>query len=266
MKATLILAALFAPAAARTLVQPSLARLRGGAIMTPKESYHSYAGKGKVVAEMAPEKSFAASAHAGLIVGFGALLAVGVASGISGLDAKASRIAFGFTFPYILFVILQAGGQLYTGNVGSVMSAYFEGLVPASSILRPLAVSFAGNMVGAVGFAFVAKHLALITPHVGALAAKSAPRAGSNRGPRARAPTRRPPARRAPRRSRLPVAQWPRRGSRRRSASSSAAPSCATGSSASRSSSRAPPTTRWASSSRATSPSPPSSSSGSSTR
>jgi len=177
MMRTLLLSLAFSCAVARSAATPpplALTRLRGGAMLPPADAYAAYAKKGAATGSMSTAKAFHSSVHAGALVGFGGLLAVAIAGGITGLDMVERRIVFGITFPYIMFVILSAGGQLYTGNAGSVTAAYLEGYLPLWRVGRALAVAFAGNVVGCFGFAWVAHKLGLIAPHIASLSASFA--------------------------------------------------------------------------------------------
>lgn len=169
-----LVSVLAATATARTAAPPlaaETARLRGGAVLAPKDSYAAYAKKGAATSEMSPIKALHSSVHTGCIVAFGGLLALNIAGAIPGLDVVMRRIVFGLVFPYAMYVILQSGGQLYTGNAGAVTAAYLEGLIPLSGLLRALAISLVGNFFGCAFFAWLSKALGLIPPFVGELAA-----------------------------------------------------------------------------------------------
>jgi len=148
-----------------------LLALRGGNAPTPKQNYLAYANKGAATAGMEAPKALLASFHSGLQVGFGGLLAITVAAGVTGLDIVERRFVFGAVFPYIMFVILGSGGQLYTGNTASVTSAYLEGLIPLPKLWRALGLALAGNLAGCVAFAAIAKVAGIISPAAGELAA-----------------------------------------------------------------------------------------------
>lgn len=139
--------------------------------LSPKEAYFSYASKGAAIAAMPTIKALHTSIHAGMLVGFGGLLAITIAAGPPGLDAICRRFIFAAVFPFIMFIILTAGGQLYTGNTGSVTAAVLEGYTLPRHLWRALAIALVGNVIGCVGFAFVAQAAGIIPSFAGELAA-----------------------------------------------------------------------------------------------
>lgn len=173
--AAFVLAFATSTAALRAGQSTPLLKLRGGGGQpTPAENYAAYSSKGGATASMDADKAFFASFHSGLHVSSGALFALTVAGGIRGLDAMERRFVFTALFPWAMFVIMQAGGQLYTGNTSSMTAALLEGKITLQQLLRGLAISAAGNFAGAAGFAFMAKAAGVITPATGELAASFA--------------------------------------------------------------------------------------------
>ena len=66
------------------------------------------------------------------------------------------KLVFAAIFPVSLLLVLQNGGQLFTGNTASTSMAYYEGRITLPQVLKNWAITAAGNLVGCLGMAMVA--------------------------------------------------------------------------------------------------------------
>ena len=156
-----------ASACASTLSQPAvkpLLDLRGGAYPPPKAGYHALAAKGAAASSLPVVPNLLSGSLAGCYVAFGAILSITIASGISveGMPGV-QKLVFGALFPIALLNIIATGSQLFTGNTASVAAAYYEGLIEPSALIRNWVVTYAGNLLGSLVFAWAIKYSGLLT-------------------------------------------------------------------------------------------------------
>jgi len=136
-------------------------------VKTPKEAYHGFAEKGAANAKMDSMKILHQSVMGGFYVGVAGLLSTVIAGNIPGIAASnpgLQKFIFAALFPMNLLLILNSGGQLFTGNSAAVPAAYFEGLVSFSELVRSWAISYAGNVIGCGLFALASVYCHLLTP------------------------------------------------------------------------------------------------------
>jgi len=159
--------------------------LRGGAaprwpvssVYTPKETYQGMSDKGAANAKLSPYKTLHQSVMGGAYVGFGALLSLTVAGTMAKItdgNPGLQKVIFAALFPVNLFLILTTGGQLFTGNTAAVAAAIFEGKATLEDLYRSWGVSYAGNILGCVGFALLTSYTGLLTGGTAELAAYTA--------------------------------------------------------------------------------------------
>lgn len=143
----------------------------------PKEAYEMFAEKGLHNAHMSAIKIFHQSLMGGMYVGFGGLLALTASGGLTGIGAEnpaIPKLTFAALFPVNLLLCLCTGGQLFTGNTGSVVAAKFEGLIEWKDVVKNLWLSLAGNALGCLLFAMAANYAGLLAGNTGALCTKMA--------------------------------------------------------------------------------------------
>ena len=162
-------------AAAAALNQPALKpalALRGGAYPPPKAGYHALAAKGAAATKMEVAPNLLSGALAGCYVAFGAILSITVASGINVEGSPGfQKLIFGALFPIALLNIVGTGSQLFTGNTASVAAAVYEGLVDVPALVRNWVVTYAGNLIGSVLFAYAFKYTGLLSGSTAKMAA-----------------------------------------------------------------------------------------------
>ena len=170
--AILALAALSATDAAR--VAPSLHRLRGGATVTtvkaPGETYQALASAGVAKATMPMNKALHSAFMGGWYVAIGGVFALVVAGALD-LPAPIKKLVIGLIFPIGLVFILQAAGQLMTGNFAVVTAAFLEGEVDLMGVGRSFGLTCLGNAVGCGTIALAIKAAGLLKGGTAELAA-----------------------------------------------------------------------------------------------
>ncbi|CRG94293.1 formate-nitrite transporter, putative [Plasmodium gallinaceum] len=70
------------------------------------------------------------------------------------VGASVSSFVYGFTFPIAFLCIICTGSDLFTGNTLAVTTALLQKKVKILEYLRVMTISFVGNYIGAVSFAF----------------------------------------------------------------------------------------------------------------
>lgn len=90
---------------------------------------------------------------AGAFIGLGALFATIVLSD-SAMGFAAQRVLAGLVFALGLLLVIVAGAELFTGN-NLLAMAWADGRLRAAEVLRNWAVVLAGNLIGALGLAFL---------------------------------------------------------------------------------------------------------------
>lgn len=88
----------------------------------------------------------------------GASIAFGYMANFKILDEMQNGLGFvlgASVFPIGLLIVLMAGGELLTGNMAVVATAYFHKDVKASELIKNWSLVFLGNLLGSVLVAFV---------------------------------------------------------------------------------------------------------------
>jgi len=126
------------------------------AVKSPKEAWDSMIDKGVSMAGESSIKIFHQSFYAGCYIGFGGMLSMVVAGGLDDASQDNPTIqtfVFAALFPVNLLLILLTGGTLITGTAATVPAAVFEGKLPWQQIPRTFALTWFGNLLGALLFA-----------------------------------------------------------------------------------------------------------------
>ena len=92
----------------------------------------------------------------GMLIAVGALLAVVVAGGSTGLQASnpgLARLVMGVVFPVGFIAVMLTGAGLFTSDCATQMVPWYRRRVTGRSMLPVLVVAFLANVVGAVGLA-----------------------------------------------------------------------------------------------------------------
>jgi formate/nitrite transporter len=104
-------------------------------------------------------KIFGLGMLSGAHIGFGAylMLSVGGASpGIAAANPGLHKILLGaFGLPMGLFMTIMTGAELFTGNTALVTMARLEGEATTEGLAKSWVMSYLGNLVGSVAFAYL---------------------------------------------------------------------------------------------------------------
>jgi formate/nitrite transporter len=131
----------------------------------PKEAYHALAEKGAITAQDSSIKIFFQSFYAGCYIGFGALLATVISGNLQGWTEENPAVesfVFAALFPVNLLLILLTGGILFTGTSAACPAAVYEGKASILNTLRCLAISWWGNLLGSLVFAYFTQSCELL--------------------------------------------------------------------------------------------------------
>jgi len=119
----------------------------------PKQAYEAFADKGAELSRKPIPKIFHQAVLAGVYKGFGGMLCLTVAGGIAHAskdNPTLQNFVFAALLPVNLFLTLSTGGVLFTGASATVPAAVYEKKAHWSSIPKIIAISWVGNLVGAV--------------------------------------------------------------------------------------------------------------------
>lgn len=95
-------------------------------------------------------KYFIASILAGFFIGLGVLV-MGLSISIFGnLEIDFVKISNGLIFSLALSLVIMAGAELFTGNVMALSGASFTKAIKGSDAFNVCALSYVGNLVGAL--------------------------------------------------------------------------------------------------------------------
>jgi len=143
-------------------------------VLTPKATFEALVAKGEANAKMSNAKTLFASIMGGCYVGMGGLLSISIAGSMPGVAAANPglvKLMFAALFPVNLLLVLQTGGQLFTGNTATMSSALIEGKIGLKSLARVWSVSYIGNIIGCGLFALMAAYTGLLSGGIAELAA-----------------------------------------------------------------------------------------------
>lgn len=102
---------------------------------------------------------------AGAYIGMGASLMATVGTGVAlTLGDGMAQLLMGMVFPLGLILIVLTGAELFTGDAMLAPFAAFRHDAGWLSVLRLWALSYAGNAIGAVGFAALMVYGVLLQP------------------------------------------------------------------------------------------------------
>merc|ERR1712137_541275 len=131
----------------------------------PAETYAALVEKGVANAKKPLMKSFHQSIVSGAYVGFAGLLSLSISGNLGACAQTApglQKMVFAALFPVNLLLILNSGGQLFTGNAATVPMAVFEGKATMSELVKSWTVSILGNILGCFTFACAAQYAGLL--------------------------------------------------------------------------------------------------------
>jgi formate/nitrite transporter len=152
----------FAPGA---VPKPSLGKARpsllvaNALVATPADGFDGAVAAGTKKAGMPASKIFGLGILSGCHIGFGAFLMLSIGGACPGLAASnpgLQKIILGaFGLPFGLFMTLMTGAELFTGNTALVTMSLLEGKCSTDQLVKSWSVSYLGNLVGSIAFAFL---------------------------------------------------------------------------------------------------------------
>eukprot|EP00752_Nemacystus_decipiens_P007623 g6813.t1 len=133
-------------------VDAVLLAARGGVVKAPPGLYANAVELGAKKAAGKPADTLLLGIVSGFHIGFGGLLAVTVGGSMPAIKSAnpgLQKLLFGlFGLPFGLFMVLVAGGELFTGNTALVTAALIEGKATLTGLLKNWSFSWIGNLVG----------------------------------------------------------------------------------------------------------------------
>ncbi|CAM9361629.1 unnamed protein product [Discosporangium mesarthrocarpum] len=128
--------------------------VRGGDVKAPAELYQNAVAIGEKKAAGKAKNTLLLGFLSGSHIAFGGLLALTVGGNIPGMVATnpgLQKLIFGlFGLPFGLYMVLTAGGELFTGNTAVVTAAFIEGKASLGGLLKNWLYSYAGNLLGSL--------------------------------------------------------------------------------------------------------------------
>jgi formate/nitrite transporter len=144
-------------------------------ILSPSDTYQVLVAKGVSNTEISTIKTLTAAVMGGAYVGVGGMLSLAVCGNMPGITSSNPglvKFTFAALFPVALFLCLQAGAQLFTGNTATMGAAYFEDKITLKDVLRSWILAYSGNMVGCGLFALACSYTGVLAGGSGEMAAK----------------------------------------------------------------------------------------------
>lgn len=122
--------------------------------MAPQALYNNAVAIGEKKAAASVDSILKLSILSGAHIAFGGLLAVTVGANMGGMASTnpgMQKFLFGLIgLPFGLFMVLVAGGELFTGNVAMVTAAFIEKRATLKGLAKSWSVSYIGNLIGSL--------------------------------------------------------------------------------------------------------------------
>lgn len=131
--------------------------------LTPPEILDATVKKGVEKAGSSPLKLLCLSFLAGMYIALGFLAYLRIAAGMPAEWGSLPGFIGACVFPVGLIAVLLAGGELITGNMLVVATAWFRRAIPFRSVLYNWALVTLGNLLGALFTAYFLGHVTGLT-------------------------------------------------------------------------------------------------------
>lgn len=135
-------------------------------IETPAAAYQIMANRGGGNGKMPLAKTLVSSMLGGAYVGMGGMLSLAISGnmgGVASTNPGLAKLVFAILFPVNLLLALQAGGQLFTGNTAYMTAALCEQKTSVQRLARSWALSFIGNLLAGIAFAFLCRYAGVLS-------------------------------------------------------------------------------------------------------
>ncbi len=140
---------------------------------SPADAFFSLAAMGEASSKMSVAKTFSSAVLGGLYIGVGGMLSLAVSGNLPGVAATNPglvKFAFAAVFPLGLFLCLQGGAQLFTGNTATMSAAWFEKKVTLKDVRKNWVIAYAGNLIGCAAFAVACSYSGVLSGGAGTMA------------------------------------------------------------------------------------------------
>lgn len=128
-------------------------------LKSPGEIVDSACTIGKAKAENDWLKLLVLAFLAGAYIAFGGTVAIATGRGITAEGfGGLSKLVFAGTFPVGLMLVVIAGAELFTGNVGVITPSCLAGRAKWAGLLRNWVIVYVGNFIGSLFLAFIASN------------------------------------------------------------------------------------------------------------
>ncbi|CAJ1451065.1 unnamed protein product [Effrenium voratum] len=131
-------------------------------VASPQETYQEMVDKSEYLRDQHWVKTLHAGVMGGAYVGMAGLLSLMVGGNITSNFINQKAI-FAALFPINLLLVLQTGGQLFTGNSATMAVGVFEKKVTLKQLLRNWAIAYVGNIIGCLLIDAVARYTGMFT-------------------------------------------------------------------------------------------------------
>jgi formate/nitrite transporter len=141
---------------------------------TPPDAFRLLADKGKINAKASNIKTLVSAMLGGSYVGMGAMLSLAIAGNMGGVAAAnpgLAKLVYAALFPVNLLLCVLAGGQLFSGNTAYMAAAVCEKKATMKDLVRSWSLSYVGNLVACVSFAWLCRYCGVLTGGAADLAA-----------------------------------------------------------------------------------------------
>ncbi|CAE8618934.1 unnamed protein product [Polarella glacialis] len=143
-------------------------------VISPKETYDTIVAKAEYLSKMSLLKTLHAAIMGGAYVGMAGLLSLCIAGNFNSPSTGVTSLVFASLFPVNLLLVLQSGGQLFTGNTATMAMGLIEGKCNLKHLAKSWIVAYIGNIIGCGTLAIVASYTGLLTGATAELAVKMA--------------------------------------------------------------------------------------------
>jgi len=145
---------------------PPIAQMesRPSAVLTnsPAETYEELVQASVNLKNESWQKTFHAALMGGAYVGMACLLSFTLGGNMF-RSYTAQMAVFAALFPVNLLLILQSGGQLFSGNSATMAMGVLEKKVTLKDLMRNWSIAFAGNMIGCLLIGVLANYTGILT-------------------------------------------------------------------------------------------------------
>ena len=131
-------------------------------VASPQDTYQEIVDKSEYLRDQAWLKTFHAGFMGGAYVGMAGLLSLVIGGNVTHEFINQKAI-FAALFPINLLLVLQTGGQLFTGNSATMAIGVYEGKCKVKDLVRNWCIAYVANICGCLLIDVVARYTGLFT-------------------------------------------------------------------------------------------------------